>query len=87
VNKIKLILSKLLTLLNNFWYWLVSLFQTRFTITVSFDNQWGNSDDQEYKHVRKIIKSTFKELKFRTDDKRTVHIRGMNGLRYRIEEE
>tara|TARA_B100002019_G_scaffold258980_1_gene244022 strand:+ start:7192 stop:7305 length:114 start_codon:yes stop_codon:yes gene_type:complete len=37
--------------------------------------------------VRKIIKSNFKELKFRTEDRREVHIRGMNGLRYKIEEE
>jgi len=87
VNKIKLVLSKLGTLLNNFWYWVVSLFQTRFTITVSFDNQWGNADDQVYEHVRKIIKANFKELKFRTDDKRVVHIRGMQGLRYKIEDE
>jgi hypothetical protein len=40
-----------------------------------------------YEHVRKIIKANFKELKFRTDDKRTVHIRGMQGLRYKIEDE
>ena len=87
MNKVKLVLSKLGTLLNNFWYWVVSLFQTRFTITVSFDNQWGNADDQVYEHVRKIIKANFKELKFRTDDKRVVHIRGMQGLRYKIEDE
>ena len=87
MNKVKTIIKFIGKQLSNFYYWLISLFQTRFTITVSFDNQWGNSDDQEYKHVRKIIKSTFKELKFRTDDKRTIHIRGMNGLRYRIEEE
>ena len=34
-----------------------------------------------------IIKQNFKELRFRTHDKRTIHIKGMNGLRYRIEEE
>jgi len=54
---------------------------------VSFDSQWGNEDDQVWHGVRKIIKSNFKELKFRTEDKKTVHIRGMNGLRYRIEDE
>ena len=42
---------------------------------------------QQYVHVRKIIKSNFKELKFRTDDKKTVHIKGMQGLRYKIEDE
>ena len=73
--------------LKNFWYWLSSYWIIRYTIHVSYDSQWGNEDDQVYEHVRKIIKANFKELKFRTDDKRTVHIRGMNGLRYKIEEE
>ena len=73
--------------LKNFWYWLSSFWTLIYTIHVSYDSQWGNEDDQVYEHVRKIIKANFKELKFRTDDKRTVHIRGMNGLRYKIEEE
>ena len=73
--------------LKNFWYWLSSFWIIRYTIHVSYDSQWGNEDDQVYEHVRKIIKANFKELKFRTDDKRTVHIRVMNGLRYKIEEE
>ena len=73
--------------LKNFWYWLSSFWIIRYTIHVSYDSQWGNEDDQVYEHVLKIIKPNFKELKFRTDDKRTVHIRGMNGLRYKIEEE
>ena len=73
--------------LKNFWYWLSSFWTLRYTIHVSYDSQWGNEDDQVYEHVRKIIKANFKELKFSTDDKRTVHIRGMNGLRYKIEEE
>lgn len=73
--------------LKNFWYWLSSFWTIRYTIHVSYDSQWGNEDDQVYEHVRKIIKANFKELKFRTDDNRTVHIRGMQGLRYRIEDE
>ena len=73
--------------LKNFWYWLSSFWIVRYTIHVSYDSQWGNEDDQVYEHLRKIIKANFKELKFRTDDKRTVHIRGMQGLRYKIEDE
>ena len=73
--------------LKNFWYWLSSFWTLRYTIYVSYDSQWGNEDDQVYEHVRKIIKANFKELKFRTDDNRTVHIRGMQGLRYKIEDE
>ncbi len=83
MNKIKLLAKKIV----NFYWWLILLFQKRYTIIVSYDSQWGNEDDQEWNHVRKIIKSNFKELKFRTDDKRTIHIKGMNGLRYRIEDE
>ena len=67
--------------------WFIRLFQKRYTIHVSFDNQWGNGDDQTYLHVRKIIKANFKELKFRTDNYKTVHIKGMQGLRYKIEDE
>ena len=70
-----------------FIQWCIRYFQKRYKITVSYDSQWGNEDDQEWIHVRKIIKANFKELKFRTDDKRTIHIKGMNGLRYRIEDE
>ena len=83
MSKLKLILNKI----KEFWYWLTRLFSTRYTIVVSFDQQWGNADDQVYEHVRKVIKANFKELRFVTEDKRKVHIRGMAGLRYKIEEE
>ena len=79
--------TNLKTKLINFWWWFITLIQKRYTVVVSYDNQWGNEDDQEWNHVRKIIKANFKELKFRTNDKRTIHIKGMNGLRYRIEDE
>ena len=75
------------TKLINFWWWLVTLFQKRYTVVVSYDSEWGNADDQEWNHVRKIIKANFKELQFRTNDKRTIVLKGMGGLRYRIEEE
>jgi len=73
--------------LKNFWYWLSSFWKVRYTITVSYDSQWGNEDDQVYYHVKKIIKANFKELKFRDENKKTVHLRGMNGLKYKIEDE
>lgn len=79
--------TNLKTKLINFWWWFITLIQKRYTVVVSYDNQWGNEDDQEWTHVRKIIKANFKELKFRTNDKRTIHIKGMSGLRYRIEDE
>ena len=42
---------------------------------------------QPTKFSNKYCLANFKELKFRTDDKRTVHIKGMQGLRYKIEDE
>ncbi len=80
-------LRKLIDWLYNLWLRILRYFSTRYTIQVSYDQQWGNSDDQTFEHVRKIIKSNFKEIKFKTEDHRIVHIRGMNGLRYKIEEE
>ncbi len=80
-------LRKLINWLHNLWLRILRYFSTRYTIQVSYDQQWGNSDDQTFEHVRKIIKSNFKEIKFKTEDHRIVHIRGMNGLRYKIEEE
>ena len=80
-------LKAVLNFFHNIWLRVLRWFSTRYTIQVSYDQQWGNADDQEFKHVRKIIKSNFKEIKFRTEDYREVHIRGMNGLIYKIEEE
>lgn len=80
-------LKAVLNFFHNIWLRVLRWFSTRYTIQVSYDQQWGNADDQEFKHVRKILKSNFKELRFRTEDYREVHIRGMNGLRYKIEEE
>ena len=80
-------LKAVLNFFHSIWLRILRWFSTRYTIQVSYDQQWGNADDQEFKHVRKIIKSNFKEIKFRTEDYREVHIRGMNGLRYKIEEE
>lgn len=80
-------LRKLINVIKAIYWWIITKLNPRFTVTVSFDNQWGNGDDQQYVHVRKIIKSNFKELKFRTNDKKTVHIKGMQGLRYKIEDE
>jgi len=80
-------LKKLLNFIVSIYKKLYRYFTKRYTIHVSYDSQWGNEDDQVWCGVRKIIKQNFKELRFRTHDKRTIHIKGMNGLRYRIEEE
>ena len=81
------LLKRILKHFQVFYWWLTSKFQTRYTIQVSYDSEWGNEDDIKYVHVRKIIKSNFKELKFRTNEKKDIHIKAMNGLRYKIEVE
>lgn len=68
--------------------WLKALFRgRRYTVTVSYDTKYGNSDDKVYTNVRKISKQTWKELKFITEDKKVVDIRSNSGLHYRIEEQ
>jgi len=81
------LLRKLINWFKDLWLRILRWFSTRYTIQITYDSQWGNLDDQLFVHVRKIRKSTFKELKFLTEDRREIHIRDMNGLKYRIEEE
>ncbi len=81
------LLRKLINWFKDLWLRIQRWFSTRYTIQITYDSQWGNLDDQLFVHVRKIRKSTFKELRFLTEDRREVHIRDMNGLKYKIEEE
>lgn len=85
MNRIKRLVKFIGKKISDFYYWLISLFQTRYTIHVSYDSQWGNADDKVFDNVRSIQKQTFKELKFITDDKRPVHIKANSGLNYKIE--
>lgn len=71
--------------MKKFWSWLLSLWTTRYKITVSYDSQFGNDDDVVYDDVIKISKQNFKELVFINKDKQLVVIRCANGLKYRIE--
>ena len=67
--------------------WLKSLFRRKtYTITVSYNNKFGDSDDVSWPNANKIIISSWKELKFRTVDKKIVHVKDMNGIHYRIEQ-
>ena len=72
---------------SRFWSWLCSWFDNKYVITVSYDTKFGNVDDKVYHGVRKIKKSTWKELIFITAEKKLVSVRSANGLHYRIEEE
>ena len=67
------------------WNWIVSLFRTRYKLTVCYNSTYGDADDQSF-IVRKFYNKQDKYLKFKTDDKEVVEIRGAEGLNYKIEE-
>jgi len=64
---------------------LVSLFRTRYKITVSFNKEYGDSDDRTYTS-KKILVQKEKHLKFRDEDDRLIEFRSAAGLNYIIED-
>ena len=66
------------------WIWIVSLFTTRYRLTVSYNNTWGDSDDQEF-IVKKFFWKQEKYISFLDENNETVEIRGASGLNYRIQ--
>ena len=69
----------------NWWIWLKSKFVPIYQVTVSFNNVWGDSDDQVFT-VSKIITQKEKFLKFRTESGEVIQFSGAEGLNYKIEE-
>tara|TARA_B100000085_G_scaffold26572_1_gene22154 strand:- start:1841 stop:2068 length:228 start_codon:yes stop_codon:yes gene_type:complete len=65
--------------------WFLSLFLTRYEITVSFNKEWGDADDRTY-IAKKILTQKEKHLKFRTEDNEVVEYRSAAGLNYIIKE-
>jgi|TARA_B100000035_G_C20516028_1_gene343307 hypothetical protein len=65
--------------------WIISLFRTRYKLTVSYNSTYGDADDQTFV-VRKFYSKKEKYLKFLTENKEVVELRGAEGLNYRIEE-
>ena len=70
--------------LKEMWIWIVSLFTTRYRLTVSYNNTWGDSDDQEF-IVKKFFWKQEKYISFLDENNDTVEIRGAQGLNYRIQ--
>ena len=66
---------------NSIYYY----FSPRYKLLVSYNQTWGDADDQEF-IVKKFHKKQEKYLKFITDDDELVEIRGADGLNYRIEQ-
>ena len=67
------------------WLWFISKFFPRYTLKVSYNDTWGDADDQEY-IVKKFYKKNPKFLRFKTHEGDIVEISGADGLNYRIEE-
>ena len=65
--------------------WIISLFLTRYKITVSFNKEYGDSDDKTY-ISKKILVQKEKHLKFRDEDDRLIEFRSAAGLNYIIED-
>lgn len=71
--------------LKEIWTWIVNLFKTRYKLTVSYNSTYGDKDDESF-IVLSFYNKQEKYLKFKTEDKEIVEIRGAEGLNYKIEE-
>ena len=79
----KNLVDKLKVKLKKFWLWLIAWFSPRWKLEVSYNNEWGDSDDRLYT-VKKFIIKKPNHLKFITHDKDIVEISSPSGLNYRI---
>jgi|TARA_Y100000114_G_scaffold88241_1_gene81676 phage-related protein len=68
-----------------FLTWFIDLFRTRYKITVSFNKEYGDSDDKVY-ISKKIITKKEKHLKFKDEDNNLIEYRSASGLNYIIED-
>ena len=78
-------MEKIKSFLKKSWAWIKSLFQTRYRITVSFNTQYGDSDDKIY-IVKKILVSKEKHLKFRDEHDKIIEYKSSVGLNYIVED-
>ena len=76
---------KLRKKLKYLWLKIVSFFSPRWKVEVSYNKQWGDTDDKTF-IVKKFYQKKEKFLKFKTDRNDVVEIRSATGLNYRIEE-
>ena len=65
--------------------WIISFFRKRYKITVSFNKEYGDSDDKTY-ISKKILIQKEKHLKFRDSNDRLIEYRSASGLNYIIED-
>ena len=65
--------------------WIISLFVQRYQIRVSFNKEYGDSDDKVY-ISKKIIVQKENHLKSRDLNNKTIEYRSAGGLNYIIED-
>lgn len=78
-------MDKVKAYIKRFWNWLKSLFQTRYKVTVSFNTQYGDSDDRTYV-TKAILVQKEKHLKFKDEHGKIIDYKSAIGLNYIIEE-
>ena len=78
-------IKKFFATMKRWWIALKSKFITLYTLTVSYNQIWGDHDDQVFT-VRKFLVKKPNHLKFRTESGETVEFQGAEGLNYKIEE-
>ena len=78
-------LKKLIALCKRFWFWLKGFYNTYYSLKVSYNATWGDSDDQEF-IVKKFIKKQPKFISCITEEGELVEISGADGLNYRIQQ-
>ena len=65
------------------WVW--DKFKSRYKVTVSFNKEYGDSDDTIH-ITKKIIVQKENHLKFRNEEGKEIEYRSSGGLNYIIEE-
>ena len=67
------------------WQWILDLFRTRYKLTVSYNDKFGDQDDKEY-IVKKFKKQSENHISFIDNNGKLVEVRSVSGLHYRVEE-
>ena len=80
-----IIMEKVKIQFKRFWAWIKSFFQTRYKVTVSFNREYGDSDDRTY-ITKKLMIQKEKHLKFMNEDGKMIEYRSSSGLNYIIED-
>ena len=76
-------MEKLKQRVKAFWLWLITWFRPRWNLEVSYNKEWGDSDDRKYV-VKKFYIKKPNYLKFKTHEGDVVEVSSPSGLNYRI---